>query len=60
MTPTDQNPEAGGGAELLAAAQDLRRMLEAAYRQLGMWSKDNPRIVKADAAIAKALGGRND
>ena len=33
------------------ALADTLRMLEAAHRQLGMWSKDNPRIVKARAAL---------
>lgn len=42
--------------ELVEALKDMLRMAEAAQRQLGMWTKDNPRIVKARAAIAKAEG----
>lgn len=42
--------------ELLAGLSDTLRMLEAAHRQLGMHSADNPRIVKAKAACALAMG----
>ena len=40
-------------AELEKALKDTLRMLEAAYRQLGMWSKDNPRIRNASAVLTK-------
>ena len=50
-------------ARLMSAAPDLllslvetTRMLEAAHRQIGMYSVDNPRIVAARAAIKKATG----
>jgi hypothetical protein len=45
-------------SEISEALKDTLRMLEAAYRQLGMWSKDNPRIMKARAALAAAIGGK--
>ena len=40
--------------ELLAELKDKLRMLEAAYRDLGMSISDNPRIERARAVIAKA------
>jgi len=44
--------------EALIALPDALRntlsMLEAAHRQLGMYTKDNPRIVKARAALIEA------
>jgi hypothetical protein len=40
--------------DLLEACRDLLKMVEAAHRQLGMWTGDNPRILTARAAIAKA------
>ena len=43
--------------DLLDSLQVTLRMLEAAHRQLGMWTKDNPRIAAAHTAIAKATGG---
>lgn len=56
--------ESAANADLIAAAPDLLetsetllRMLEAAYRELGMWSDDNKRVVAAKAAIARAKGG---
>jgi hypothetical protein len=42
---------------LLALPDALRNtlsMLEAAHRHLGMYTKDNPRIVKARAALIEA------
>ena len=42
--------------DLVAALNDTLKMLEAAHRQLGMYSADNPRIVKARTALAKAEG----
>jgi hypothetical protein len=36
------------------ALRNTLRMLEAAHRQLGMYTKDNPRIVKARAALIEA------
>jgi hypothetical protein len=42
--------------DLLDALENCLRMLEAAHRQLGMYTKSNPRIAKASAAIAKAKG----
>ena len=48
-------------ARMIVAAPDLRescaeliKMVEAAHRQLGMWTDKNPRILKARAAMAKA------
>jgi len=42
--------------DLLAALQDTLRMLEAAHRELGMFTAHNKRIIAARAAIAKATG----
>jgi len=59
----DEEGETRANAYLLANADQLLehlkttlRMLEAAHRQLGMWTADNPRIQAARAAIAKAEG----
>lgn len=58
---TEDNSEMEAAAALIAAAPDLLKslketvkMLEAAYRQLGMYSADNTRIAAARAAIDKA------
>lgn len=40
-------------ARLRESCADLIKMVEAAHRQLGMWTDKNPRILKARAAIAK-------
>jgi hypothetical protein len=42
--------------ELVATQQETLRMLEAAYRQLGMWTDDNKRIQRALNALA-CVGG---
>lgn len=38
--------------DLIATQRETLRMLEAAYRQLGMWTDDNRRIQRAKAALA--------
>lgn len=40
---------------LCAALADTLRMLEAAYRDLGMSTERSPRILKASAVLAAAL-----
>ena len=42
--------------ELVEALADTLRMLEAAYRTLGMYHDDSKRIAKARAALARAKG----
>lgn len=57
VAPTEDNARVFAAApDLLAALRESTRMLEAAYRDLGRWTDDNPRIVKHRAAIAKARG----
>jgi hypothetical protein len=43
-------------AELIETQRETLRMLEAAHRQLGMWTGDNKRILRAKAALAR-IGG---
>lgn len=38
-------------AELVETQRTTLRMLEAAHRGMGMWTDDNPRIVRARAAL---------
>lgn len=42
--------------ELIATQRDTLKMLEAAHRQLGMWTGDNKRIERAKKAIARVGG----
>ncbi|MGH7243648.1 MAG: hypothetical protein ACREJD_09550 [Phycisphaerales bacterium] len=37
---------------LRSSLQEVLRMVEAAHRDLGRWTDDNPRVVKARAALA--------
>ncbi len=46
-------------AELIETQRETLRMLEAAHRQLGMCSTDNPRILRARRAIANANANAN-
>jgi len=39
--------------ELAETQRETLRMLEAAYRQLGMWTGDNKRINRAKAALVR-------
>jgi len=43
-------------AELVVTQRETLRMLEAAHRQLGMWTDDNKRIQRARAALANVGG----
>ncbi len=43
-------------AELIETQRETLRMLEAAHRQLGMWTDDNPRIQRAKSALARVGG----
>lgn len=45
---------AAAAPALLEALTESTRMLEAAHRDLGMWSDTNPRIMRHRAAIATA------
>lgn len=42
--------------ELAETQRVTLRMLEAAHRGMGMWTGDNPRIVRARAALERVQG----
>jgi len=56
VTIADLRASADAVTELAATQRDTLRMLEAAHRQLGMYSADNPRVKRAIAAIDRVGG----
>ena len=55
-TATDLREARATVAELIETQSETLRMLEAAHRTLGMWTDENPRILRARAALANAQG----
>lgn len=56
VTIADLRASADAVIELAATQRDTLRMLEAAQRQLGMYSADNPRVKRAIAALDRVGG----